>query len=1015
MDRTRLATLVVLFALATAGFGSGTAAAELALKIGTFDPTVEQPTLPDDLRLPAEPESGYFVVQFDRAIEPRLLDGLRSLGVEPLGYLPERAYLVRLPRGAASAVRAVPDVRWLGPVQPGWKLAADLGTRPFQDPSRRVGGRLYATADLFPGADPASVIAAAQAAGAEVIQLIEFARTRRLKLRATPDQLREIARSPAVMWIEELGEITLRNNTTRWVVQTDVQDATTIWDHGIRGQNQIAGLIDNRMDMNACYFRDDADNTPGPNHRKVVAYRSNSGLGAASHGTHTAGTIAGDQFPINGTIDNNGTAYEARLSFSNLSDISGSGTQVSNLYDYLSDAHLDGARVHSNSWGDDGTTAYTTWCVDIDQFSYDFEESLVLFAETNTSSLRTPENAKNVLAVAASQNGLSNDNHCSGGRGPTSDGRHKPEIYAPGCSIVSARNSALCSTRSSTGTSMACPAVTASGALVRQYYEEGWYPTGTPRGQDARVPSGALVKATLLNSTVDMTGMSGYPGTLEGWGRVLLENALFFDGDVRSTSVMADVLNADGLSTAEQVEHSLTVTASAEPLKITLVFTDPPASLLAEDAAINDLDLEVVAPSGATYLGNAIDTAAGESTTGGAADAINNVEMVIRSSPEVGEWTVRVKATAVNQGTQGYALVASGQVEPFTPGQLRYESHAVQDDSPLGNDDGIVDPGETATLPLTLGNNGSLAVSAISAALSSNQGELVKLTEDVASFPDIAPDTAAQSLPPHYRFTVSPDATCGTQIRFTALTASSEGEGQTTFTVDIGNNRLDGGAGGLPLTIPKRATSGVASTLEITSAFTIQDVQCAVDITHGDVGELRVVLTSPSGTEVTLHNLSGAGTADIATVFDRDRQPDGPGSMGDFDGEPAQGTWTLTVFDESSGPTPPGSLDAWSLELRSTTPLSCTPLACVGDPVPSEVSDGVTVDKENGSDLRLSWDPLAGAAGYRIWKSASPAFETEQLVGSTADTTFVELGGLLDGEAWNYQVRAVNSCEWEGP
>ena len=43
------------------------------------------------------------------------------------------------------------------------------------------------------------------------------------------------------------------------------------------------------------------------------------------------------------------------------------------------------------------------------------------------------------------------------------------------------------------------------------------------------------MKATLLNGTVDMTGIAGYPGNTEGWGRgLLLDNALVFQGDAES-------------------------------------------------------------------------------------------------------------------------------------------------------------------------------------------------------------------------------------------------------------------------------------------------------------------------------------------------------------------------------------------------------------------------------------------------------------------------------------------------
>lgn len=62
---------------------------------------------------------------------------------------------------------------------------------------------------------------------------------------------------------------------------------------------------------------------------------------------------------------------------------------------------------------------------------------------------------------------------------------------------------------------------------------------------------GALVKATLTNASVDMTGVSGYPSNQEGWGRVLLDNALYFNGDVRTLAVLADVRNASGYTTGQ--------------------------------------------------------------------------------------------------------------------------------------------------------------------------------------------------------------------------------------------------------------------------------------------------------------------------------------------------------------------------------------------------------------------------------------------------------------------------------
>ena len=122
----------------------------LRLQAGSFDPLARAPRLPSHLRLEHEPDAGYFVVQLDRPISPALLERLREQGVETIHYLPEQSYVVRLGTGQAQRLRALPEVRWVGPMEPGWKLAPDLGTRSFNDPARRQGGLLYATVELFP-------------------------------------------------------------------------------------------------------------------------------------------------------------------------------------------------------------------------------------------------------------------------------------------------------------------------------------------------------------------------------------------------------------------------------------------------------------------------------------------------------------------------------------------------------------------------------------------------------------------------------------------------------------------------------------------------------------------------------------------------------------------------------------------------------------------------------------------------------------------------------------------------
>jgi hypothetical protein len=212
---------------------------------------------------------------------------------------------------------------------------------------------------------------------------------------------------------------------------------------------------------------------------------------------------------------------------------------------------------------------------------------------------------------------------------------------------------------------MAAPSIAGSALLARQYYTDGFYPTGAATPADAFTPSGALVKATLLNSTVDMTGVAGYPSNREGWGRVLLANSLVFDDSARSI-IVRDVRNntEDALSTADVAEFDFDVLSFSQGLKITLVWHDAPGSVNANPAAVNNLNLTVVAPSG-EYRGNVF--SGGFSTTGGSYDNNNNVEMVILPAPVAGTYTVRVNGAAVNVGSQGYALVITGDVAEVSP------------------------------------------------------------------------------------------------------------------------------------------------------------------------------------------------------------------------------------------------------------------------------------------------------------------------------------------------------------
>lgn len=657
------------------------------LHAAEFDPLAGPPawTLPLDLVAAllwseaerATPAADYVLVQFSAPIAAADRAAAAALGATLLAYVPNHAFIARADAGARAALSAWSRVRALVPFEPAYRIDPDLLGRAAGSGD----APLAVMIELFAGADVGTATRDLFLAGARFDAASSGARTRVLA-QVPADRLTALAHVADVQWIQHwkvpelrrapvtaaLAPLPRPNDTTNWVVQSNINGSTPVWANGVKGDGVIIGHIDGALDLAMCFFDDPAVGTPGPTHRKVVSHHGSSS-NSDSHGTHTAGTAAGDQEPINGVLDDNGLAYHARLAHTNLDKV-----DSSNFKSKLEELHADGATIFTNSWGDDSTTKYDAWCVDIDEMVWENPETVICFAVSNLSTLKNPENAKNVLAVGASEQSPNQGKHCLGGQGPTSDGRRKPEIYAPGCGILSANDNTSCSTTSMSGTSMACPSIAGGAALVKNYYEAGVWPSGTIDAADAFTPSGSLIKATLLNAARDMLGESGYPTNLEGWGRLVLDHTLYFTGDTRQLW-LADPGVAGGFAASGESQlHWIHVLSNVWELNLTLVFPDFPGTVNSSAPVVNDLDLEVLAPDGSVFKGNVFSNE--YSATGGSTDPLNNVERVRIAVPVPGWYQVTVNARTVTTATrQPYALVASADLEPpFDGGFATYGS-----------------------------------------------------------------------------------------------------------------------------------------------------------------------------------------------------------------------------------------------------------------------------------------------------------------------------------------------------
>jgi hypothetical protein len=614
-----------------------------------FDPLDEFPAA----RAQVPDMAGRVIVQLHDAVLPAIRQRLRDDHALRLDeYVPGGAFVEDLDSEQIRRVRDDPAVRAVAPFGPRLKL-------PPSEPSgldRRV--------VLFGDGD---VDAVARAIEAIVHGPVDVHDDRAVGGAAQvlctlgdPSDAERIAALNGVRWIEPVSPIIHDDAATTALLQSGRVGAVPVWEHGLHGEQQVIGVIDGFLDGGHCWFRDAEGTPPGAGHRKLVAIRSLLPVHPDRHGTFVCGIAAGDDVGAPGSDADRGIAWAARISFGSSADVP---HRISLLKSLLEDA-AGGACIHTNSWHEEphAVAQYNQTAADVDAFVWENEDHLVLGSSGNTGEvLGPPGTAKNALCVSACGAGPDGPHFGDGTVGPTRDARprQKPEILAPGCGVTSAREGATCLkiTMDGCASSWATPAAAAGAALVRQYCMEGWHPTGARVADDAFVPSGALLRALLINAALGAVGGEVIPSAVTGWGALQLDRVLRF-GDAGHGIAIVDVRHHDGLLTGAVADHEAVVPDGAQVLTVTLAWSDPPAPAGSADPVVNDLDLVVTSPSGdRAFRGNVF--AGGASVAGGQADSVNTVESVLVETPEAGVWSVTVVAAAVAVGKpgQGYALV----------------------------------------------------------------------------------------------------------------------------------------------------------------------------------------------------------------------------------------------------------------------------------------------------------------------------------------------------------------------
>jgi subtilisin family serine protease len=513
-------------------------------------------------------------------------------------------------------------------------------------------------------------------------------------------EMLQLAALTEVEKLEEHVPPELHNDRARVLMKLDLPSNVSYQQTGV---GQIVGVADTGIDDSHPDFK-------GRIVGRVGLGRPGVSDDPNGHGTHVAGSIAGDGAASYGAY--RGVAPGASIYFQSLLDSKGKlGGLPLDLKTLFEDAYHNGARIHNNSWGAATSSRYTFNAGEADEFVAQKRDMLIVISAGNEGSARAPRNnsaaghvdwlsvgspasCKNALTVGASRSDRTSggysglrygsawpqdfpdqpiaDEQVSGNpeclaafssRGPIDDRRIKPDVVAPGTDIVSAKSSLAPYSKFwgpvpntskyayMGGTSMSAPLVSGCAALVREYL-------GT--SLQYATPSAALVKAVLVNGARWLTGWdsiapaNGTPNYHQGFGCIDMGNTL--PNAARPNLLLRYVDNWQTQSTqlsrtGQRRQFCLKVDEPCTELRICLVYSDLPGRALQ-----NNLNLLVEVPGGVKVMGNA--QLANKLIL---PDPDNNVEIIRIPNPTPGRYLIQVSATNLLKGPQDFALVATGE------------------------------------------------------------------------------------------------------------------------------------------------------------------------------------------------------------------------------------------------------------------------------------------------------------------------------------------------------------------
>lgn len=564
------------------------------------------------------------VIQFNEIPNQNLLNLIKNSGIELVNYIPNFAYYAFLPVSMSADVLKTLGVKTV--IKPGieFKLSKRLYNNDI--PEWAIINDSLIEIVVMPYSNVVAEDFISSLNQEEFRILGSKSNGKIFEIICSRSSLQKLIDNHLVFYIAEAeAPAEKENNTAITNHRVNTLNGTQAISTGFTGSGVVVSLGD--------------DGIIGPH----IDYQgrldqSAAGNSSGDHGDHVAGTIfgAGNRNPLG-----RGMAPGAEMIYY---------TYPANLYAAEVDYQNRNVRITSSSYSNGCNAGYTAFTVLMDETSYNNPGLLHVFSAGNSGTTNCNYGAgnlwgnitgghkvgKNVIAVG----NLSRLDaiNSSSSRGPAHDGRIKPDVSAVGTSVFSTTdpNSYVVKT----GTSMACPGVSGTLAVLYEAYQT----------IASKPPVGGLLKALLMNGSDDL-GNPG-PDFIYGFGRINAQKSV--------KMMQSNWIFNDSITQTSNKTHLIELPSGVKELKIMLYWTDKESFAGSAKALVNDLNLTVQHNS-VTYFPLVLNhtpnaTLLNQNAVPGI-DTLNNVEQIVIQNPASGQYVINVNGSVIPFGNQEYFVV----------------------------------------------------------------------------------------------------------------------------------------------------------------------------------------------------------------------------------------------------------------------------------------------------------------------------------------------------------------------